>query len=283
MVPFNTLMESMSVIHAPAPPHESLYVHALMVSRTYFKTLRIPFLAGRGFTRAQETHPTPTVILSARLAERFFGTVEAIGRTITTITLPGRRSAERVVVVGVVGNVAWHPTPAKNIAGTIYVPLKTPGWFQFGATNVVLLLKSFSPALLQSIRTTLEQAAPGAAVTHFTSLSSMIRSSDRLYASVTEITSIFALAALLLTIFGVYAITAQSSVNRRQEYAIRSALGADPAGITRLALGEAAWMLAAGLVLGVTLALLLTHLLQGALYGVGSVNWLADLMGVLII
>ncbi|MHB1544468.1 MAG: ABC transporter permease [Gammaproteobacteria bacterium] len=278
MVPFNGLVESMAVINAPAPPHESLYVHAIAVSRAYFKTLEIPFMAGRGFSRYQETHHAPVVILSARLAERLFGTVGAIGRT---LTLFGKHSIEHSVV-GVVGNVAWHPTPAKNIAGTIYLPLGAKG-FRFGATNVVLLLKSSSPAFMESIRTTLERATPGAAITHFIALPSMIRGAERLYATVTDITSVFALVALLLTIFGVYAMAAQSSLNRRQEYAIRGALGADPDRITRLALGEAAWMLAVGLALGAGLALLLTRLLQGALYGVGTVNWLADLIGVLLI
>ena len=280
MVPFNGLTESMTVIHTPAPSHENLYVHQIAVSRTYFKTLRIPFLAGRGFRRGQETNRTPVVILSARLADRLFGTVEAIGRT---FPLPGRHSVEHPVVVGVVNNVAWHPMPATNIAGTIYLPLVTTLGFPDPATNVVLLLKSFSPAVVTSIRTALERAAPGAAVTHFIALPSMIRGAERLYTSVTDITSVFALVALLLTIFGVYAMATQSSLNRRQEYAIRSAVGADPGRIVRLALGEAAWMLAVGLALGTALALVLTHLLQGALYGVGSIDWRADLVGILLI
>ncbi len=111
----------------------------------------------------------------------------------------------------------------------------------------------------------------------------MIHASDRLYLSITEITSVFALVALFLTIFGVYALTAQTSLNRRQEYAIRSAMGASPASMTRMALAEGGWMLAMGLSLGVILALFLTHLLQGVLYGVGRLDWPADLIGILII
>ena len=278
MVPFNNLMSSHTVIHSPTPPHESLYVRALPVSQDYFRTLGIPFVAGRSFTRSEERDPAKVAILSARLAERFFGTVEAIGRTFQTHLL-GSSPAQ---IVGVVGKVAWQTTPATNIAGTMYIPLQTPV-LKTAATNVILHVRSTASRQMQQIRSALERAAPGAAVTHLSRLDAMIHASDRLYLSITEITSVFALVALFLTIFGVYALTAQTSLNRRQEYAIRSAMGASPASMTRMALAEGGWMLAMGLSLGVILALFLTHLLQGVLYGVGRLDWPADLIGILII
>ncbi len=280
MVPFNNLMSSHSVIHSPTPPHESLYVRALPVSQDYFRTLGIPFVAGRSFTRSEERDPAKVAILSARLAERFFGTVEAIGRTFQT-SLLGSSPAQ---IVGVVGKVAWQTTPEKNVAGTMYIPLQVQSpRFKTTATNVILHVRSTASRQMQQIRSALERAAPGAAVTHLSRLDAMIHASDRLYLSITEITSVFALVALFLTIFGVYALTAQTSLNRRQEYAIRSAMGASPASMTRMALAEGSWMLAMGLSLGVILALFLTHLLQGVLYGVGRLDWPADLIGIFII
>ena len=278
MVPFNNVMSSHSTIHTPARPNESLYVRTQKVSRTYFRTLRIPFVAGRNFTSAEERDHTAVVILSARLARRLFGTVDAIGRTFRPF---GPRSP-RATVVGVVGKVSWRATPATNIVGMMYTPLTYPG-YKFGAGNVILKLSPGALNHLRRIRKALEGAAPGVAVTQMTRLNTLIRASDRLFLGITEITSVFALVALFLTIFGVYALTAQTSLNRHQEYAIRTAVGASPASLNRMAFAEGCWMLTLGLPLGVILALFLSHLLEGVLYGIPGLDWPVDLLGILII
>jgi predicted permease len=275
MVPFNGVVSSRSVIRAPNRPHESLYVYWIPVSRGYFRTLGIPLLAGRSFTGAEERQGAPAVIVSARLAKRLFHATGIVGRTL------GRKHPARIV--GVASSVAWKPTPDTHIVGTVYTPLYAPLYHDSSVTNVILQVRAISPALEQTIRTTLERTIPGTAVTHFTALSALVHASDRLFESLAEITAAFGLVALFLTIFGVYALTAQTSLNRRQEYAIRSALGATPASVSRLVLTEAFWMLGSGLLAGLLLSLLLTHLLEGALYGVGVVNVPADLVGVLLI
>lgn len=272
MVPFNGLVKSQSVIRAPNRPHEELFVHWIPVSRGYFRTLGIPLLAGRSFTGAEERQGAPAVIVSARLAKRLFHATGIVGRTL------GRKHPARIV--GIASSVAWKPTPDTHIVGTVYTPLYPDS---SRATNVILQVRAISPALEQTVRTTLKRIVPGTAVTHLTALSALVHASDRLFESLTEITAAFGLVALFLTIFGVYALTAQTSLNRRQEYAIRSALGATPASVSRLVLTEAFWMLGSGLLAGLILSLLLTHLLEGALYGVGVVNVPADLVGVLVI
>ncbi len=278
MVPFNNVMSSHSTLRSPTPHHETLYVRAQKVSRSYFRALHIPFVAGRSFNAAEERDRAAVVILSARLALRLFGTVEAVGRTLQ----PFGPKAPIATVVGVVGKVAWRATPATHLVGMMYMPLGYPG-YKMGAGNVILNLRPGAFSHLQPIRKALEGAAPGVAVTHLSRLNAMIQASDRLFLSITEITSVFALVALFLTIFGVYALTAQTSLNRRQEYAIRAAVGASPASMNRMAFAEGYWMLALGLSLGVTLALFLTHLLEGVLYGIHGLNWPADLLGILII
>jgi predicted permease len=274
MVPFNSLMSSHSVIHSPKPPHDSLYVHWFPISRNYFSTLGIPLLAGRSFSDAEEQQGAPAVIISARLARRLFHHTRVVGKTL------GRKHP--VPIVGVASSVAWQATPETHIAGSVYFPLRVKNYTS-SATNVILQVRAVTPALEQRIRSTLERAVPGAAITHLTALTTMVHDSDRLFESLAEITLAFALVALFLTIFGIYALTAQSSLNRRQEYAIRSALGATPVSVSRLVLTETAWMLGVGLAIGLTLSLVLTHLLEGALYKVGAINAPADLIGILVI
>lgn len=274
MVPFNQLTSAHSVIHTPGPSRTSLYVNTFPISRGYFRTLGIPFLAGRTFTLAEEHGRAPVVILSEKLAQRLFHGRSALGRTF------GRKHPLRIV--GIVSGVAWQATPEKHVAGTLYLPLNYSN-YRVNASNVILHVRTLSPALAQSIRTTLEQAVPGAAVTHLMALPAMVHASEQLFESLAEITSAIGFVALFLTIFGVYALTAQTSLNRRQEYAIRSALGATPASVGHLVLKEALWMLAWGLTIGFVLSFLLSQVLTSVLYGVGTINIPADLIGILVI
>jgi hypothetical protein len=59
---------------------------------------------------------------------------------------------------------------------------------------------------------------------------------------------------------------------RTREFGIRMALGAEPAQLVRLVLRHGAGLTALGLAVGVGLAVALTRVLQGVLYGVGPTD-----------
>jgi putative ABC transport system permease protein len=79
---------------------------------------------------------------------------------------------------------------------------------------------------------------------------------------------LFALAALLLSALGVYAVSAQTMALRRRELAIRLALGAAPAKLLRLVLGGALRPVGLGVALGLVGALLAGRAVSGLLYRV---------------
>jgi ABC-type antimicrobial peptide transport system permease subunit len=78
----------------------------------------------------------------------------------------------------------------------------------------------------------------------------------------------FAGLAVLLAAVGIYGVMSYSVAERRQEIGIRMALGADAAAISSVVIGQAAWMIGAGLVVGGVAALGLTRFVAGQLYGV---------------
>jgi putative ABC transport system permease protein len=78
----------------------------------------------------------------------------------------------------------------------------------------------------------------------------------------------FAIAATLLAAIGVYGVMSYLVGMRTREMGIRAALGATPAALVRMVLGEAAVRAAIGLALGLVGALALTRLLQAYLFGV---------------
>jgi putative ABC transport system permease protein len=78
----------------------------------------------------------------------------------------------------------------------------------------------------------------------------------------------FAALGSLLTLVGIYGVLSLSVASRRKELAIRSAMGAQLSDIRRLIFGEGFRLIAAGVVTGIVLALVLSRTIKSFLFEV---------------
>jgi ABC-type antimicrobial peptide transport system permease subunit len=79
---------------------------------------------------------------------------------------------------------------------------------------------------------------------------------------------VFGIASLLLATIGLYAVMAAYVRQRRADIGIRVTLGATPAGVCRLVLGEGLRLASTGALIGVAMAVGITRLLRGLLFAV---------------
>ena len=235
------------------------------VNDTYFDALAIPISAGRAFTRSDRLGTEPVALVSDTLARRLWPDGNAVGRR---IVVPqdqdeGEPIAVTRMVVGTVRDV--RQIPADEDLADVYVPiLQTPGRFAF-----LLLRTAGAPAnWLSPVRAAFRELDPEIAVQGGRPLSITMKEATSRPRFLAWLLGSFAGIAALLALVGAYGVIAYAVRQREREIAVRLAIGADPARITRLFLRQGSWILLAGLVLGLIGVLAGSRLIESQLYGV---------------
>jgi putative ABC transport system permease protein len=93
----------------------------------------------------------------------------------------------------------------------------------------------------------------------------------------------FAGLALVLSALGIYGVVSYSVARRTREIGVRVALGAHPASVLRLVIGDGGRLLAIGIAVGIAAALVLTRLLTDLLYGVRPTDSPTFVVGALVL
>jgi putative ABC transport system permease protein len=248
----------------PAPGQYPTAQYAV-IAGDYFRAMGIPTVAGRIFASTDRAETPRVVVVNRELERRYFPNDHAIGHRISCGCdfTPGARE-----IIGVVENV--HVTALDNpMAPAIYVPeLQMP----YPALTVVVRTEGDPTAVLPSLRRELRAIAPDIALQRVRTLDDVFATSLARQRFNLILLGAFAIAALALSIVGLYGVIALSVGERRRELGVRIALGARPASVVALVLREAARIAAAGILIGLVVAALATKLLHGLLYDVGASN-----------
>jgi predicted permease len=228
-----------------------------MVDDGYFAAMKIPLVAGRGFTPADGESSEPVVIVNEALARALWQDVDPVGQILETAGRTRR-------VVGVVGEVRYFALE-RDSGPEMYMPIRTGGYHV-----VDLVVRSALPPelLTPSIRAALKRVDPNLPTTEFRTMQQLIDRSVFTRRLVVLLIGGFAAFGLLLAALGIYAVLSYSVGQRRQEIGIRMALGASPGALERRILAETFGLAALGLIVGIPTAWLAARALRGLLYGI---------------
>lgn len=236
------------------------------VSEGYHRTFGIPLRAGRYFTAADRAGSADVVIVDEWFARTHFpGTnpAAALGQRVT-LADRGRE------IVGVVSHIT-HRLEEPPIA-QIYGPFEqmAPGrQMDFGRAMDLAVKSATEPdAIVAAVRKEMQAIDREAPLSHITSMTGALERAmaPRIFNLV--LLALFAGAALLLCVVGLYGVISYSVAQRTSEIGVRLTLGAQRSDVLRLVLTEGLRMAAAGVAVGVLAALLLGRLVEGLLFGV---------------
>jgi predicted permease len=251
----------------PAPaPGEEPGADVRWVHRDYHRTMRIPLLAGRGFTVEDGPDAPLVTVVNETGARRIWPGESAIGKQIE-MEWDDTLVAE---VVGVVADVR-HDGP-----DTPPYPMFYWDHRQFGAFNQMSIVARAAGAdgagLVAAIRGELAALDPALPLYNVHTMSDLLDDALRRARFTSGSLGIFALVALLLACIGIYGVMAQVATLRHQEIGIRIALGASRRSILRMIVGQGARHVAVAVVLGVAASLGLSRFLGSLVFDISPAD-----------
>jgi putative ABC transport system permease protein len=245
----------------PADTNQSPNTNFYAVSDNYFKAMGIPLLRGRSFGPMDTAKSHNVVVISKTLADRYFATVDPIGRRINNIHQgPQNVDAE---IVGVVGDIKQYGLDAATTL-QVYQPERQHGYF----SSLTLVVRSMaSPdALTHSVRGVLHDMDPNLPIANARTIGSYVDASTGPQRFTTSLLGGFAGIALLLAAIGVYGLVSFAVAQRTQEIGIRMALGARSSTVLGLVLRQGLGLTAIGVVLGTIATFWAARWLQAQLF-----------------
>jgi predicted permease len=232
------------------------------VSATYFDTVGLPVIAGRRFAGTDTRQAPRVAIVNTAFARDVVGTPSPLDVQLTTSFTDG----EAMSIVGVVGDVTPAGEPEQP---AIYVPLEQS---PIGEGHLLVRTQGDPRAVIPVLRSRLRERAPSLAFDRVGRVAEALEESRAVIRFVTQATTSFAGLSLLLSMIGVYGLTASDVSRRWRELAIRLALGASRRDALWTVIRPCVAVLSAGTALGIVGAVAVAPGLASLLQGVAAAD-----------
>ncbi|MBN9658993.1 MAG: ABC transporter permease [Acidobacteria bacterium] len=241
------------------------------VDASYFQTMGIGILRGRGFAESDSAEAPRVAIVNEHFARHYWPNADAVGKH---FRLDGR-TGPAVRIVGIAQTVKYSETFEKAM-DFVYLPVA-----QHAVPRMVLMVKTSGDPmqLVQPVKDAVRGLDPNMPMIETRTYEDLYR-----YASVDgpqvaiNLVGTFGAVGLLLAMAGLYGLVAYNVTRRTREIGIRMAIGANQFDVLRLMMGKGLMLVGLGTVIGLALGFAVERLLNSMLFNAGGVDVLAYLM-----
>jgi putative ABC transport system permease protein len=222
----------------------------------YFETIGIPLERGRLFTGDDRAGSPQVVVITESAARQYFPNEEPLGKTITLGWGRGKdKPRAGGQIVGIVGDVKDAGLDEAD-PPQLYMPYR-----QWPVQGMAIVLKTAVPAMsvADPARRAVYATDSNMPVANVRTLEQIVARSISQPRFYTTLLTIFAAVALLLAAIGIFGVLSYAVAQRTREIGIRMALGAQERTVRGLVVRQAMALAAAGVGIGVILALWLSR------------------------
>jgi len=246
------------------PINETPVVGFNCVDEDYFRTLQIPILRGRAFTKQDDASTLRVAVVNETMAKRLWPGEDPIGHHFSY------RKAEDapVEVIGVARNGRYFEA-MEEAQEFFYVPLAQ----KYSAMRVLHVRASVPPLTLAGpIQTAVHELEPNLPVYDVELFRQSLEGPNGFFLPRmgAMFAAIFGFLGLVLALVGVYGIVSYAVTLRTQEIGVRMALGAQGRNVLLMILRQGMTLTGCGLLAGLVLAFGVTRFLKSLLFQISA-------------
>jgi putative ABC transport system permease protein len=228
---------------------------------SYFRTLGIPIVLGRGISDDDRRGGAPAAVVSESVARHYWPGQNPLGKR---LRVAATSEWPWVTVVGVAADTRYRELTKSWM--TVY--FAADQFFFFQPASLIVRATSPLDSLVPAIAHKLRAIEPSAAIESVRPMDVLLaRELSRPRAAVT-VTGVFAIVAIVLAAIGTFGVMSYEVRQRRRELAVRTAIGATPRDIFQSVIVRSAIAAAAGVTVGLLAATTVTRTLRSLLFDV---------------
>ena len=230
------------------------------VDQEYFKVMGVSIVRGRAFGRQDHAGGEPVAIVNQTLAKRLFGSEDVVGRRLRV----GRQKPVDAEIVGVARDGKYSDV-SETAQPYLYRPLAQEAWSDM---TLIATTAGDPHAVLPAVRRAIREEDSDFLILTTDTMKDRMHLALFYNRMAAWLTAVLGGLALLLTMVGLYGVSAYAVSRRTHEIGVRMALGARRGSVFASVVVEGLKLAAAGVVLGTGLSLVVGRLMRSLLYDV---------------
>jgi putative ABC transport system permease protein len=243
----------------PAPRGKEPLAEDRVITPGYFEAMGMSLVRGRDFDATDGAGKPPVAIVNETLARQFFPGEGAVGKRIKRVL----SDREWRTIVGVARDVRSFALEAQPRPQLYHPHAQSP---YSAMTMAVRADATALPALRSAIQQKLKRLDAALPVANYRTMPELVAKATARPRFSALLLGLFAAAALMLTVVGLYGVISYGVNQRRREIGIRMALGAQRQNTLAMIIGQGMRPVCVGMLVGMAGAFGLMRLLANQLY-----------------
>ncbi len=232
--------------HQPPPGQPVPASNYNAISGDYFQTLGIPLVSGRMFRDTDNETAPYVAIINEHMVREYWPNQDVLGHHIKMMG----NSKHSLEIVGIAKDSRYNGMTSP-IGNFFYVPLAQH--YADSSLQVLQVRTAAAPeAMIPQVEHIIRSLSPDLPLFD---VKTMIQAMDTLNGLLmfqlgAALSAVLGMLGLILAVVGVYGVVSYAASQKTHEIGIRMALGAQPASILKMVLGQGMLIIGIGLVLG---------------------------------